>query len=193
MIDTKDFPLTIKAADDQQGVIEAIVSVTGNVDRGGDRVMPGFFAKSLRKKLPAGVWSHDWTKPIAKTLSAEEWRAGDPRLPDSIRGYGAYVVKAQFVLGVQAGREAYELIKARVIDEFSIGFVTVKHEFNQSTQTRDLLEGEWFEWSPVLRGMNPETQVIRVKSEQDKLALAQFESDYAKHMLAMAELAQLGL
>jgi HK97 family phage prohead protease len=192
-IDHKGFPFVVTKSDDGEGIIEAIVSVTNNVDRGGDRVMPGFFQKSLQKKLPAIVWSHDWTRPIGKTLVAEEWRAGDSRLPANIRHFGGYYVKGQLVLGVQAGKEAYELLKVGAIDEFSIGFLTTESQFNSTTKTRDLIEGEWVEWSPVLRGMNPETQVIRVKSERDALALAQFESDYAAHMLAMAELAQLGL
>jgi Escherichia/Staphylococcus phage prohead protease len=188
-IDHKGFAFEIKA-DDGEGILEAIVSVVGNVDRMGDRVMPGFFAKSLQTKLPRAVWAHDMSKPIAKTLAAQELRAGDPRLPEKLRtaGFGGYYVKARFVLGTQTGREAYELVRAGAIDEFSIGFITKKSRWNEATKTHDLIEGEWLEWSPVIAGMNTETAVISVKSDHDSLALDQARSDYARHQALLAEI-----
>jgi HK97 family phage prohead protease len=183
----KAFPFEIKA-NDSEGVIEAIVSVTNNVDRVGDRIMPGFFEKSLRNKLPRGVWAHRWDEPIAKTLAAEEWRAGDPRLPQAIRQLGGYYVKAQLILGVQRGKEAYELLKAGAIDEFSIGFTTTKYRLREKQgEGFDLIEGEWFEWSPVLVGANPATTIISVKSDSP-LALDQARSDYARHQALLAEI-----
>jgi uncharacterized protein len=189
----KAFPFEIKAAD-SEGIIEAIVSVTNNVDRVGDRVMPGFFEKSLRNKLPRGVWAHRWDEPIAKTLVAEEWRAGDPRLPQGIRELGGYYVKAKLILGVQRGKEAYELLKAGAIDEFSIGFAVSKYQVRtrneKEGQGYDLIEGEWHEWSPVLIGANPATELISVKSASP-LSLNQARSDYARHQRIMAEIALL--
>lgn len=176
--------------DDDQGLIEAIVSVTANKDRGGERVMPGFFAKSLTGKMPRGVWCHDWTKPIAKTLVAEEWVAGDSRLPAELRDFGGYYIKGQFNLETQRGREAYSDLKFGTIDEFSIGFSVTSERYNASTKTRDLIEGEWFEWSPVLVGMNPATQLLTIKSAShpaiDPEMKSQYLGDYLESSVTMA-------
>jgi HK97 family phage prohead protease len=184
----KAYPLSMLDGDDQRGIIRAIVSVTGNVDHAGERVMPGFFAKSLQKKLPRGVWGHDWKQPIAKTLVAEEWKAGDPRLPERIRNLGGYYIKGQFNLETQRGREAYSDVKFGIVDEFSVGYVVQKETYNSKTKTRDLIEGEWFEWSPVLVGMNPETALISVKSEESQ-ALLEARNSYAKYLCLLADLA----
>lgn len=162
-LERKTFPVFRMKTLDEQGVLEAIVSVTGNVDSGREIVMPGFFSKSLERKFPKGVWAHDWAMPIAKTLEAEEWKAGDPRLPDELKALGGYYIKGQFNLETQRGREAYSDIKFGIVDEFSIGYSVKKDQLNKEKGARELVEGEWFEWSPVLVGMNRETQLLSVK------------------------------
>ena len=52
------------------GEFEALVAVFGNVDKGGDRIMPGAFTKTLAAWRASGdplpvIWSHDWTTPDA--------------------------------------------------------------------------------------------------------------------------------
>ncbi len=185
----KSFPVASLKMN-EEGIIEAIVSVTANKDRGGERVMPGFFAKSLEGKLPRGVWCHDWTKPIAKTLVAEEWVAGDSRLPTELRDFGGYYIKGQFNLETQRGREAYSDLKFGTIDEFSIGFAVSKSQRNPATKTLDLIEGEWFEWSPVLVGMNPATALLTIKSAEPPAAgpklKGQYLGDYLESSVTMA-------
>lgn len=165
----------VKVAPDESGEIEALVSVLNNIDSGGEIVMPGFFTDSIKKKLPKGVWGHEWTAPIARTLIAEEWLAGDARLPEHLKNLGAYYIKAQFNLDTQRGRDAYSDIKFGIIDEFSIGYSVQKDRFNKERGARELIKGEWFEWSPVLVGMNRETALLSVKEgkhvpEQNKQA-----------------------
>lgn len=154
----------IKAVDKKAGVLEAIVSVFNNVDMGNDKILPGFFSKSLRQKLPKGVWMHDWAQPIAKTIAAEELRPGDPRLPDSIRTLGGLYIKGQFNLDTQRGREAFSDIDFGTIDEFSIGYVTQESTTDSKTGVRTLIEGQLFEWSPVLLGMNRSTIMLGTKA-----------------------------
>lgn len=181
----KSYPVTNLKLDDAQGVIEAIVSVTNNKDRGGERVMPGFFAKSLQSKMPRGVWCHDWTKPIAKTLVAEEWPAGDMRLPTALRDFGGYYIKGQFNLETQRGKEAYSDLKFGTIDEFSIGFKVNSENYNAQLKTRDLIEGEWFEWSPVLVGMNPATAMLSIKSADSAETKGQFLGEHIEASMTM--------
>lgn len=165
-IERKSYPISEIKADDQTGVIEAIVSVFNNKDSGNEIVRPGFFTKSIQRKLPKGVWAHDWKMPIAKTLEAKELLPGDPLLPDNLKLLGGTYIKAQFNQGTQRGREAYSDVKFGTIDEFSIGYKVTKEGRDEKTGARELLEGDWKEWSPVLVGMNDQTALLSVKSAE---------------------------
>lgn len=163
MSNTKSFPAQFVSADDT-GHIEAFVSVFGVIDSYNEIVEVGAFAKSLERKLPVGVWMHDWTKPIAKTLEAKEVLPGDESLPDSIREYGGLFVKAQFNLATERGKDAYADIAFGLIDEFSIGYSELKAR-DEDSGVRHLLELDLHEWSPVVRGANPMTQLVSVKGK----------------------------
>lgn len=159
----KSFPIrSLKVLDSAQGVIEAVVSVFGVVDYAGERVLPGFFAESIRAKLPKGVWGHDWLSPVAKTLVAEEWLPGDSRLPQEIRQFGGLYVKGQFNLDTQRGHDAFSDLQFGAIDEFSIGY-EVTEDRTAKGGVRELVKGTLFEWSPVLVGANPATSLISTK------------------------------
>jgi len=161
----KSFPVTLlpTPADAPPGQIEAIVAVRNNVDRGRERIKSGFFAESLARKLPKGCWGHDWLQPIAKTEAAEEWLPGDPRLPEALRHLGGYYIRAVFNLDTQRGREAHSDVKFGIVDEFSIGYDPTETDYSKTEDVLDLIKGEWFEWSPVLVGMNPATALVSIK------------------------------
>lgn len=161
-IERKNFDTLVKA--DPDGTIEAIVSVFANQDRGNEVVKHGAFKNSISRKLPKGVWSHDWTQPVAKTLEARELAPGDPLLPTAISALGGLYVKGQFNLETQAGKEAYSNIKFGIIDEFSIGYTVVKDSVDEKSSVRELHEVDLYEWSPVLVGMNQATQLLSIKA-----------------------------
>ena len=147
--------------DGEKGVIEAYVSIFDNVDLGGDKIVRGAFLESINKKMPVGVWMHNWDEPIAKTLVAREDEKG-------------LYIKAQFVEGVQKADEAYKLLKAGVIDEFSIGFRCLDWEYEADSDVRIIKKVKLYEWSPVLAGMNPDTVLVSVKSEQEEAKTVNF-------------------
>lgn len=165
-MERKSYPISLKSTD-ETGVIEAIVSVFNNVDAGKEIVREGFFQKSIEKKLPKGVWAHDWKQPIAKTLEAKELPPGDPLLPAHLMALGGAYIKGQFNLDTQRGREAYSDVKFGIIDEFSIGYAVLKDGKDKDTGARELIEGDWKEWSPVLVGMNDQTRLISIKAAED--------------------------
>jgi len=172
-----------KALNEDQGIIEAIVSVFSNVDAGRDIVAFGAFTESLQRKLPKGVWAHDWKQPIAKTLEARELEPGNATLPPHLKDLGGLYIKAQFNLDTQRGREAFSDVKFGTIDEFSIGLVVEKSDSDNESGINTLTKCKLFEWSPVLVGMNDRTQLLSVKSHagltfKDELltALAAIES-----------------
>lgn len=174
---------------DPEGTIEAIVSVFNNVDSMGEVVMPGAFQKSLAKKLPRFVWSHNWELPIGKVVQAMELLPGDPRLPPDLMSLGGLYVKAKFNLETTRGRDAYADLKFGAIDEFSIGYrvlrahrVTEEGEEEDDTDgfgffrfggksTRYLDELDLLECSPVLAGANNRTALIGVKADQASIAV----------------------
>lgn len=173
-IERKSYPIAgLKT--DETGVIEAIVSVFNNVDSGKEIVRPGFFKKSIDRKLPKGVWAHDWRQPIAKTLEAREIMAGDPALPPHLKDLGGTYIKGQFNLETQRGREAYSDIKFGIVDEFSIGYSVTKDNKDEKTGARELIEGDWKEWSPVLVGMNDQTHLISIKGDTESGSFGSFE------------------
>lgn len=167
----KSLPVEYKA--DGEGTVEAFVSVFGNVDSYGDRVMLGAFADSISQKLPKMVWQHDITRPIGKTLSAEEIPAGDARLPERLKDYGALYVKGVFNLNTTDGKDAYEHIKFGSIDEYSFGYEEVETT-PLADGTKELNKVNIIEWSPVTVGANPMTMTSNVKAMtlEEKLDVA---------------------
>lgn len=171
-VDRKTFEAAqFKAIDGDQGIAEMIVSVFHNTDGGNEIVMPGFFAESIARRRTMdgrpkakGVWSHEWGVPIGKTLDAKELLPGDGRLPPSLADLGGLWVQGQFNLETQRGREAFSDLKFGAIDEFSIGYSVTRDEYDNETGVRKLLKGEWYEWSPVLVGMNDATVLLGTKA-----------------------------
>ena len=140
----------------EAGEITALVSCFGNIDRAKEVVKPGAFTASLQKRLPKGVWAHDWTQPVAKTLEAKETPEG-------------LVIRGQFNLDTQRGRDAYSDIKFGIVDQFSIGYSVTKDSFDKKAGVRHLDEVELFEWSPVLVGMNESTRLLSVKNAANEV------------------------
>jgi len=150
-LERKQYSATVSTPDADAGVVEAIVSVFGNIDHANEVVLPGAFKTSLQTRLPKGVWAHQWDMPIAKTLEARETDKG-------------LYIKGQFNLDTQRGREAYSDIKFGIIDEFSIGYRVKLDQVNEETKARELVDIELYEWSPVLVGMNDQTELLTIKS-----------------------------
>lgn len=157
--------------EDAPGTFEAIVSVFGNVDMGGDIVEKGAFAKSLKERgLPPLVWSHEWhTPPIGVTLAAEE------------RDEGLYIKGRLFVGEGEdspVARAVYTAMRSQdgngkaALREFSFGYQAVDYDIEKEgdTQVRRLKEVDIFEAGPTLLGMNPETRLVGIKSLEKAVA-----------------------
>ena len=144
----------VKALDESTGIVEAYVSIFGNVDAAGEIVEKGAFTESLKRKMPKVVHSHDWEQPIGTVLEARE---------DS---KGLYV-KMQLVLEVQRAKDDYELMKAGAIDEFSIGYGVDEATVDEKG-IRHLIKLNLYEVSPVLVGCNDATELLSVKSAEKK-------------------------
>lgn len=168
---TKSLPLECKVLESGDGQFEAYVSVFGVKDSYGDVMEYGCFSASLAKKRPVGIPFHDWRHvPIAKTLEIREVPPGDMSLPDHLRQHGALYVKAQLLTEISAANDVYVGLKAGVITEFSIGYYEL--DAVEDKEARHVKAVDLVEYSPVLRGANPLTELISVKSEGRGLSFA---------------------
>lgn len=161
-----DIKLLEKKDQKQKGIIEAYVSIFNNIDLVGDIIKQSAFAESIKKKLPKGVWMHNWDIPIAKTLQAREDTKG-------------LFIKAEFNLETQRGKEAYSDVKFGIIDEFSIGFRVLDYEWDEN-DNRIIKKVRLYEWSPVLAGANPDTELVNIKEEKLEKEINFIDIDHKK-------------
>lgn len=153
----------VKAVTDRgDGRISAFVMVTGIEDNVKDVIERGAAKKSLEKRIPKGVWSHDWTRPIARTEDVKELPPGHPDLPEKLsngqpwpKEAGAYKVDTLFNLGSPEGARAYsDVLFFGDQQEWSIGYKVPEGgaTIDKKTGVRHIHELDWFEYSPVLFG-----------------------------------------
>ncbi len=159
----KTFKFSIKAVDDEQGLIEAYGSVFNNVDQGDDIVRPGAFSRTIQeskariqvgkaKFLAVMLWNHDPNQPIGGWYDMQEDARG-------------LLCKGRIILTTSRGRDIYELIKAGVINEFSIGYDIYQGGANyDKAGNRNLTALRLWEVSPVTFAMNNEALLVGVKS-----------------------------
>jgi HK97 family phage prohead protease len=156
------FPVaSFKAASDTSGEFEALISVFGNVDLGGDRVVKGAFAKSLSRWEESGApipvyWNHQWDDPFAN-IGAIEPR--DAKETDD----GLLVKGTLDVSRNPLAAQVHHLLSERRVKEFSFGYQVIDSE-KADDGAMNLLEVDIFEGGPTLKGMNPETQLLAVKA-----------------------------
>lgn len=164
-MERKSFELKRLDRDDTAGTFEAVVSVFGNVDDGGDRMVKGAFARTLKERgLPPVVWSHDWgTPPIGVVTEAAETDEG-------------LLVKGRLFVAADEdhpdARKVHAALKAGALREFSFGYRTVSSRSveEDGKEIRELLDVDLFEVGPTLVGMNPATRLVGVKAFATEVA-----------------------
>lgn len=164
-MDELDFALDAKSIEDD-GTIEGLAIGYGNVDHGGDVVVPGAIKFEGRKSLPMLLF-HDQKRPAGVWNSFKEVSEG-------------LLVKGRFSMSTAHGREAHGLAKDGALQGLSMGYKTLRHRFEG--KARHLLEVALHEISLVTIPMNDRTRVINVKDvlgAGDLPSLPQFE-DYLR-------------
>lgn len=161
-LERKTLPMEFKSV--SGGMIEGYASLFGQTDKGGDQIVKGAFAKSLRA-MKAGksrvkmLWQHDPSKPVGV------W---DEVVEDD-RGL---LVKGRILSDVEKGREAIALIEAGAIDGLSIGYRTVKAS-RDVAGVRSLTELEIWEVSLVTFPMLVTARIDGIKAAE--LTRVEFE------------------
>lgn len=195
-VETKAIP------DGPPGSVRSIVSVSGNVDFGNDRVIPGAFGDFITDvksgawpKWPTLLWNHAVELGLAavtgKVTDMKELRPGDPQLPEKLRvkGLGGLQIDAQYNLKTMAGREAYEHVLAGDVADWSFMYEAPDTEIDAKGVRNLKRIYPVYECSNVLIGMNPETLTLGVKSLFKALAEAPIpESRRAKLLSEIREI-----
>jgi uncharacterized protein len=141
--------------------IEGYASVFGLRDKGGDMVVPGAYAASLKGLQRRGekvrmLWQHDPAQPIGV------W----DEVFEDMRGL---FVRGRLLEDVARAREARALLEAGAVDGLSIGYRTVRAEAVAGGGRR-LLELELWEVSLVTFPMQAEARLSAKASTLDGLA-----------------------
>lgn len=150
---------------------EAIVSAFGNVDLVGDRVVKGAFEANLKELREAGdpipvIWSHEWGNPNAHIGWADPKETVEVDAGLKVIGY---------IDDKPFANQVYDLLKDRRVKEFSFAYDVVR-EKRAKDGANELLELRILEVGPTLKGANPATQLLGVKSA--------LEAAHAKEIVA---------
>lgn len=147
-----DFPLDVKSID-ADGSIEGIASGYGNLDHGGDIMLPGAIGKSLegRKSIPMLLF-HDQKRPVG---AWREWNETSE---------GLYV-KGRFAMSSRDGQEAHAMTKDGALSGLSVGYRTMRDKI--VGKARHLAEVFLHEISLVTIPMNGKSLITSVKGIED--------------------------
>jgi uncharacterized protein len=157
---TKSVPFELKSGTDE-GTFEALVAVFGNVDRGGDRIVPGAFKDTLAKWSASGdpipvIFNHAWSDAHAHVGVVDQ----------AMETPKGLLVKGKLdVSDNDVARQVYKLMKRRTLKEFSFGYEVPKGgEKRAKDGANELLAIDLVEVGPTLKGMNDSTELLAVKS-----------------------------
>ncbi len=137
------------------GTFKGLASPFNTMDYGGDIVMPGAFTKSLKEYKQKGrfvpmLWQHDRYAPIGIYPELEENDVG-------LDVDGACNMK------VQQGMECHALMDQGALTGLSIGYTSIRDEYDEKTGIRRLFEVKLYEISPVTFPMHDDARVANVK------------------------------
>lgn len=174
----KTFNSYLLKADDRQGIVESIVAVMGNVDQGDDIIHPGAFRKTMMDQMgKIRVLDQHNTDSILRVLGrpvAMRELSRDQLPPDLLAKYptatGGLYTKTQYNLQTDNGRNAFNLISAGDVSEYSIGYdpvdvdySKVKNEAGLEKTVRNIRQMRLYEYSPVIWAMNSATSTLSAK------------------------------
>ena len=153
---TKDAFMDI---DEKKGIITGYFSIFGNKDSDEDIMMPGAFTKTLSEnyRRQKHLYQHNSLQILAATSANSD--DGKLTLTQDNKGLR---FESQIMQTTSYGRDAIQLISKGLIDENSVGFVTIKAQ--KKNGYREITEVKLFEGSAVTWGANEFAQNDSIKS-----------------------------
>ena len=150
----KDLGGSVKDVDVKSRKISGYLSTFDVKDKHDDIIVKGAFTKSLseRKDQIFFLNQHNWAQPFGKFETLYE----DAK--------GLYFVSNPMPDTTYAN-DAVKLYEAGILNEHSIGFITVKDEWNEGEKTRYIKEIKLYEGSVVTVGANSQTPFTGFKRD----------------------------
>lgn len=164
--EVRSYVLEIKAVG-EDGSIEGYGSVFNVEDSYSDIVAKGAFSASIAAHksagtMPALLWQHDSDDPIGVWTEMVEDSKG-------------LLLKGRLCLDTTCGKEAYALLKMGAINGLSIGFISKKWSYDETTEVRTLSEVDLWEVSLVTFPANSKARITGVKSSNELATLKDAE------------------
>lgn len=161
--------------------ISGFAAIFGNVDRDGDMLLRGCFAKSIADRGPESeangkillLWQHEASNPIGKITVLREDEKG-------------LYFEAE-IDEIETGDRAIKQLESGTLNQFSIGFSYVWEKCSWETDTDTgeeyfvVGEVKLYEISVVSIAANPETEFLGMKAADTENVQAQI-SRFAKGM-----------
>ena len=178
----KTFPCLVIKADEEQGIVDAVFAVMGNIDLGLDVIHPGAFTKTFmeqgRKVKVLDQHRTDSTEAvIGKPLELRE--IGVDELPATLKAEypqatGGAFARVQMLMDTYLGREVFIRLRDQALNEWSFGYDALDVDYETVTlngkqeEIRNLRTLKLYEISPVIWGMNPATTTTGAKAKQEE-------------------------
>lgn len=173
----KAFPALIMKADEEQGIVDAFVSIMGNIDLMDDIIHMGAFKKTITErglKIQVLDNHNNWSglDAIAKIMQIKE--VGRDDLPDSVvqefpDATGGLFVRIKFIMDDDLSVGIFKRIRDGVLTQYSIGFEIIQFDISAhdtpdgEMQVRNIREIKLWEVSPVIFAANPATTTVDAK------------------------------
>lgn len=180
-MERKTFSGFVTKADADQGVIETVFAVFGNIDKGDDVIHPGAFTKTFAERggkvrVLDAHRTDSVLRAIGKPLMFKEVsRKGLPAelLAQHPEATGGAFASVQMLMDTPEGKGAFIRLKEGAIDEWSFGYDALDVDFSQAMKdgkeitVRNLRTLKLYEISPVLFGMNEATTTVSAKADEN--------------------------
>lgn len=144
---------SVKDVDVKKGIVTGYLSDFDTKDFDDDIIVKGAYKKSIteRKQSIFFLNQHDWKQPHGKF---------DVLVEDS---KGLYF-ESQPLINTTYSQDTLKLYEAGIIKEHSVGFITVKSDYDQNEKARIIKEIKLLEGSNVTLGANSNTPFTGFKS-----------------------------
>jgi uncharacterized protein len=168
LLEYKNFSAEIKDLDAERMTVTGYFASFGNMDYDDDIIMPGAATKTIAERGPMGsneiffLNQHNYAQPHGKPMILEAQERG--------------IYFESKIAPTSYGRDAMILYAEGIVVQHSIGFSTIKSDYDQKTGMRMIKEIKLYEGSNVTLGANPETPFMGFKS----LTMAEINDQIAK-------------
>ena len=186
IIQTKDIiGGAVKDVDSKNRVVTGYLSTFGVKDKHGDIIEKGAFSKSLmeRKESIFFLNQHNWQQPHGKFAVIQEDEKG-------------LYFESNPLIDTSYSMDVIKLYEAGIMREHSIGFSTVKQEYDRKTETNYLKELKLYEGSNVTIGANSDTpftgfktSMAEIKDQTKRILKALREGTFTDETFTLLEIA----